>query len=147
VTSVTSSRNPWAIECREPTYDRPTHIFPGCRCRSLGEEWTYRYLAVAKVWADDERAGLDRVGLDPDEGEEATAAAPGPVKRRGPRPGPAPTASTRPIAGGCAPEVHQAWREAHRDGGARRGKGNASAGVLEPAPAGHFVGAAATRRA
>ena len=94
----------------------PTIPIVFCETRALAEEWTYRYLAAAKTWADAERATVDRVGLDPDEDEDGTAAAPA---------APAPsTAEVRvwarangiqvPDRGRLRPEVHQAWEDAHR---------------------------------
>ena len=94
----------------------PTIPIVFCETRTLAEEWTYRYLAAAKTWADAERATVDRVGLDPDEDEDGAAAAPAV---------PAPsTAEVRawartngiqvPDRGRLRPEVHQAWEDAHR---------------------------------
>ena len=94
----------------------PTIPIVFCETRTLAEEWTYRYLAAAKTWADAERATVDRVGLDPDEDEDGAAAAPA---------APAPsTAEVRawarangiqvPDRGRLRPEVHQAWEDAHR---------------------------------
>ena len=94
----------------------PTIPIVFCETRALAEEWTYRYLAAAKTWADAERATVDRVGLDPDEDEDGAAAAPA---------APAPsTAEVRawarangiqvPDRGRLRPEVHQAWEDAHR---------------------------------
>ena len=95
----------------------PTIPIVFCETRALAEEWTYRYLAAAKTWADAERATMDRVGLDPGEDEDGTAAAPV---------APAPsTAEVRawarangiqvPDRGRLRPEVHQAWQDAHRE--------------------------------
>jgi ERCC4-type nuclease len=95
----------------------PTIPIVFCETRALAEEWTYRYLAAAKTWADAERATMDRVGLDPGENEDGTAAAPV---------APAPsTAEVRawarangiqvPDRGRLRPEVHQAWQDAHRE--------------------------------
>jgi hypothetical protein len=100
----------------EPQVRWPTIPIVFCETRALAEEWTYRYLAAAKTWADAERATVDRVGLDPDEDEDGTAAAPA---------APAPsTAEVRvwarangiqvPDRGRLRPEVHQAWEDAHR---------------------------------
>ncbi len=85
-----------------------------CETRQLAEEWTYRYLAAAFVWATDERAVIERIGTSPDSSE--TAAAPD-----------APEPSTRDVRGwaraaGMAvpdrgrlrPEIWQAWRDAQR---------------------------------
>lgn len=90
-----------------------------CETRALAEEWTYRYLAAAHAWAQTEVAALARIGLTPDHGDDGldgTADAP---------PAPAPsTAEVRawaraagiavPERGRLRPEIHQAWRDAHR---------------------------------
>lgn len=34
-----------------------------CETRKLAEEWTYRYLAAARTWAETETAALQRIGL------------------------------------------------------------------------------------
>ena len=39
-----------------------------CETRALAEEWTYRYLAAAAVWAETESAAIDRIGLIPGQG-------------------------------------------------------------------------------
>jgi ERCC4 domain/Lsr2 len=36
-----------------------------CETRSLGEEWTYRYLAAAQAWASTEDAAVERIGDQP----------------------------------------------------------------------------------
>lgn len=90
-----------------------------CETRALAEEWTYRYLAAAHAWAQTEVAALMRIGLTPDHGvhgQDSTADAP---------PAPAPsTAEVRawartagidvPDRGRLRPEIHHAWRDAHR---------------------------------
>ena len=82
-----------------------------CETRKLAEEWTYRYLAAAHVWAADEQAALARIGA----GEDDTSGAPAPP--------PPSTGEVRawaranglavPDRGRLRPEVHQAWRDAH----------------------------------
>jgi hypothetical protein len=90
----------------------PTLPIAFCDNRKLAEEWTYRYLAAARAWAAGERPALDRIGT----GDDSTT---------GGLPEPAPsTAEIRAWArvaglavsdrGRLRPEVHQAWREAHR---------------------------------
>lgn len=81
--------------------------------RSLAEEWVYRYLAAARVWAVDELALVERAGDDLVRPE--TAAAP---------PAPAPSTGevrawarsvglTVPDRGRLRPELWAAWQEAH----------------------------------
>ena len=93
-----------------------------CETRALAEEWTYRYLAAAAVWAETESAAIDRIGLIPgqgggeDGGEDGTAEAPDALAPS--------TAEVRawarangievPDRGRLRPEVHRAWRDAHR---------------------------------
>ena len=36
-----------------------------CETRSLAEEWTYRYLAAAHIWASTEPAAIQRIGEQP----------------------------------------------------------------------------------
>ncbi len=83
-----------------------------CETRALAEEWTYRYLAAAYMWAFDEAAAVDRLGTtQPD-----TTAAP---------PAPEPTAAEVrawarsqgidvPFKGRLRPEVWDAWRQRDR---------------------------------
>ena len=93
-----------------------------CETRKLAEEWTYRYLGAAHAWAQTEDAALARIGLAPthniDADEDADGAA-------GALAVPAPsTAEVRawaraqgievPARGRLRPQVHQAWRDAHR---------------------------------
>jgi len=90
----------------------PTIPIVFCETRKLAEEWTYRYLAAAHAWADDEIPALDRIGT----GEDGLTGAP-----------PAPTPSTAevrawarsaglvvPDRGRLRPELHQAWRDSHQ---------------------------------
>jgi hypothetical protein len=93
-----------------------------CETRKLAQEWTYRYLAAAQVWADTEPAARARLAggsADSPSDPEPSAAGGAPA---GARPGPT-TAQVRawareqglsvPERGRLRPEVHQAWREAH----------------------------------
>ena len=83
-----------------------------CQTRKLAEEWTYRYLAAAHAWARDEPAARARLGLD-DEPQLIARSEPGPS-----------TSELRAWArdnglavadrGRLRPEIHQAWRDAHR---------------------------------
>jgi hypothetical protein len=86
-----------------------------CETRQLAEEWTYRFLAAARAWAETEAAALDR-GI-PLAGETSLGNAPA-------APGPA-TAEVRawaraqgitvPSRGKLRPEIWDAWRTAHPD--------------------------------
>jgi hypothetical protein len=88
----------------------PTIPIVFCDNRKLAEQWTYRYLAAALRWAEDEGLAVARIGA----GEDASAAG---------APVPAPsTAELRawaratglvvPDRGRLRPEIHQAWRDA-----------------------------------
>ena len=90
----------------------PTIPIVFCETRKLAEEWTYRYLAAAQVWAAAERPAVARVGA----GEDGAAAG---------APVPAPsTAELRSWArargldvsdrGRLRPEIHEAWHQANR---------------------------------
>jgi len=78
-----------------------------CENRKLAEEWTYRYLAAAHVWAETEGAAIARIGA----GDDAAAAGP-----TAPEPS---TAELRawaranglavPARGRLRPEIRQAW--------------------------------------
>jgi ERCC4-type nuclease len=94
----------------------PTIPIVFCETRALAEEWTYRYLAAARTWADTEPDVIARIaaaGGEPD--EIGTGDAP-------PAPPPS-TAEVRawarsngievPDRGRLRPEVHRAWQEAH----------------------------------
>ncbi|WP_308283292.1 ERCC4 domain-containing protein [Pseudonocardia nigra] len=89
----------------------PTVPIVFCDNRKLAEEWTYRYLAAARVWAEDEGPALARIGA----GEHGAADAP---------PAPAPSTAevrawarahgfTVPDRGRLRPEIHRAWEDAH----------------------------------
>ena len=89
----------------------PTIPIVYCDNRKLAEEWTYRYLAAAHVWAEAEGRAVARVGLD---GDEWTAGPPQPV--------PTPRelrswARANGLAvsdrGRIRPEIVKAWQEAH----------------------------------
>jgi hypothetical protein len=79
--------------------------------RGLAEEWTYRFLAAARVWAEAERPALARIGLFESDVEDAP-----------PAPEPS-TAEVRawarraglqvPAGGRLRPEIWQAWRAAN----------------------------------
>ena len=89
----------------------PTIPIVYCETRKLAEEWTYRYLGAAYMWAEAERRAATRIGID----DPATASGP-----------PPPTPSTSevrawarahgiavPDRGRLRPEIHRAWQEAH----------------------------------
>jgi hypothetical protein len=83
-----------------------------CETRKLAEEWTYRYLAAARLWAETEDLALARMGI----GDEPPTSAP-------PAPEPS-TAEVRAWArrtgiavtdrGRLRPEILQAWHEAQQ---------------------------------
>jgi hypothetical protein len=83
-----------------------------CENRKLAEEWTYRYLAAARLWAETEDLALARMGIDD---EHPTSAPPAPEPS---------TAEVRAWArstgidvtdrGRLRPEILQAWRDANR---------------------------------
>jgi ERCC4 domain len=86
-----------------------------CETRQLAEEWTYRFLAAARAWAETEAAALERI--TPIAGETDLDDAPE-------APGPS-TAEIRswaraqgiavPDRGRLRPDVREAWRTAHGD--------------------------------
>ena len=83
-----------------------------CETRKLAEEWTYRYLAAARQWAETEDLAMARMGIE-DEDRPDPASAPEPS-----------TAEVRAWArsvglevterGRLRPEVLEAWREANQ---------------------------------
>jgi hypothetical protein len=87
-----------------------------CETRPLAEEWTYRFLAAARAWADTESASIERLA--------PLAAAPGTTELAGAPDAPEPsTAEVRawaraaglavPGRGKLRPEILAAWRAAH----------------------------------
>lgn len=109
--------------------------------RQLAEEWTYRFLAAARSWAEAEQDSLARLPVTTAAGPEATAgpdlvAGPDPVMTGRAKPKPKPTPTPRPGAGDgpsaaevrawartsglevpdrgrLRPEIWVAWREQH----------------------------------
>ena len=93
-----------------------------CETRPLAEEWTYRYLAAAQVWAETETAAVDRI-------ERATDDALPPMRSGPPQPQvrqsdkPASVSEVRgwaiaegmPVSdrGRLRPDIWAAWRQAH----------------------------------
>ena len=76
-----------------------------CETRALAEEWTYRYLAAARTWADEEGAARSRMGLPEKDPEPSTAQVRAWARDKG---------MEVPQRGRLKPEVHEAWRAAHR---------------------------------
>lgn len=56
----------------------PTIPIVFCETRKLAEEWSYRYLAAASVWAADEAAAVARMGVAAEAGVTPAGYAPGP---------------------------------------------------------------------
>jgi len=86
-----------------------------CETRKLAEEWTYRYLAAARTWAETETAALQRIGLAAETHaepvpDENTTAAPSTAEIRA---WARARGMTVPDRGRLRPEIHQAWRDAH----------------------------------
>jgi hypothetical protein len=86
-----------------------------CETRKLVEEWTYRYLAAARTWAEIETAALQRIGLAAETHaepvpDENTTAAPSTAEIRAWARAPG---DDRPRPRGLRREIHQAWRDAH----------------------------------
>jgi len=83
-----------------------------CQTRKLAEEWTYRYLAVAHAWARDEPAARARLRLD-DEAQLTPPSEPPPSTNEL-RAWARDNGLTVADRGRLRPEIHQAWRDAHR---------------------------------
>ena len=89
-----------------------------CETRQLAEQWTSRFLAAARAWADTETASIERLA------PWAAAAATTELGQAPDAPGPA-TAEVRawaraaglavPGRGKLRPEIWAAWQAAHRD--------------------------------
>jgi len=86
-----------------------------CETRPLAEEWTYRFLAAARAWAETEAAVSGRM---PMEGDLGTA----PVASAQPRPSSAEVRAWAALDGLAVPargklgrEVWDAWHAAHPD--------------------------------
>ena len=86
-----------------------------CETRPLGEEWTYRFLAAASIWAETETASLERIapldssattelGGAPDAPEPSTAEIRAWARNTG---------ITVPDRGRLRPEIWDAWRTVH----------------------------------
>jgi hypothetical protein len=85
-----------------------------CETRQLAEEWTYRFLAAANVWAETEAAALGRITAVGDTDLDVTPAEPAPTTAEVRA-----WASVQGIAvsarGKLGREVWDAWRTAHHD--------------------------------
>lgn len=94
----------------------PTIPIVFAETRALAEEWTYRYLAAAHVWARDERALVDRIGSDA-AAPETLAATDAPEPSAGEV-----RAWARQVGlpvtdrGRLRPEIWAAWRADHPQG-------------------------------
>jgi hypothetical protein len=90
----------------------PTIPIVFCETRKLSEEWTYRYLAAARLWAETEDAARARMGIE-DEPRTPAPAEPDPsageVRAWARIAGLAVTDRGR-----IRPEILQAWRHAHQ---------------------------------
>jgi hypothetical protein len=88
-----------------------------CETRQLTEEWTYRFLAAAYLWAETEPHAIDRITPPPDEPADTDldrapdAPQPSTAEVRAWARG---TGLTVPDSGRLRPEVWTAWRIAHQ---------------------------------
>ncbi len=83
-----------------------------CENRKLAEEWTYRYLAAARLWAETEDLALARMGID-EEPRTSTAPEPEPSSAEV-RAWARSTGMAVTDRGRLRPEILQAWRVAER---------------------------------
>lgn len=112
----------------------PTIPIVFCENRALAEEWTYRYLAAARIWARDEALAISRIGAPdedaPDDRVPDGCAPDDSAPERSGAPGAAGTLSNRepstaevrawarghgldvPNRGRLPPEIWLAWHEA-----------------------------------
>ncbi len=87
-----------------------------CETRPLAEEWTYRFLAAALLWAETEHPAIERImplGTDPSDLERAPAAPEPPTKEV--RAWARANGLSVPDRGNLRPEVWTAWRAAHQE--------------------------------
>ena len=87
-----------------------------CETRKLAEEWTYRYLAAARAWAEAEHPALTRIGLFGVGTEPAGPAEPAPSTAEV-RAWARAAGLTVPDRGRLRPEIHAAWRAARDEEG------------------------------
>ena len=96
----------------EPQVRFPEVPIMFCESRTLTEQWTYRFLAAAHVWAADETDAVARLGVptgtDVDTAPQAPGPATGEVRVWARDPG-----LEVPDRGRLRPEIWQAWRAAH----------------------------------
>jgi hypothetical protein len=91
-----------------------------CETRPLAEEWTYRFLAAARAWAETEAAVAGRMPLGGETGLDAAPvvpAVPGPTSAEV-RAWAAVQGIAVPARGKLGREIWDAWRAAHRDASA-----------------------------
>jgi len=81
--------------------------------RQLAEEWTYRYLAAARTWAETEQAVTARTGIPVEAIETAAAPDTASPSTAEVRAWARATGITVPERGRLHPDVWQAWRDAH----------------------------------
>jgi len=81
-----------------------------CENRKLAEEWTYRYLAAAHLWAETEAPAMARMGLADDQAAGPAAPEPSSAELREWARANGLTVSDR---GRIRPHVLQAWKDAH----------------------------------
>ena len=81
--------------------------------RQLAEEWTYRYLAAARAWAETEHAVATRIGIPLDATETAAAPGTGSPATAEVRAWARGAGITVPDRGRLHPGIWQAWRDAH----------------------------------
>lgn len=88
----------------------PTVPIVYCDNRKLAEEWTYRYLAAAHAWAEQEPAIRDRIGIN-----DAQTAEPAEPPPSTPELRTWAHAHGLPVSdrGRLKPEILQAWHDAH----------------------------------
>lgn len=84
--------------------------------RTLAEQWVYRYLAAAHVWASDELALRERPGLDGVEPETSAAPAAAEPATGEVRAWARSVHLSVPDRGRLRPEIWTAWRAAHPSG-------------------------------
>jgi len=91
-----------------------------CETRTLAEEWTYRYLAAAYVWAEGESAAAERIGVGEGGGLDAGRAATAPEMVPPVAPSVAEVRTWArsagldvPDRGRLRPDILAAWESAH----------------------------------
>jgi ERCC4 domain len=103
-----------------------------CETRQLAEEWTYRFLAAARTWAETEAAAPDRIfAIRAETGLDGAPAAPDPTAAEV-RAWAGAVGIAVPGRGKLSREICDAWQAAHRDGGASAS--HATAPDKSPAP-------------